>query len=89
MTHYNHFVEIFGGCHALTRGMRERGYVAEVFDIRVNPLHNVHTEQGLMMLCRMLAHTAPERSAVGIEPTCSSWGWVNAGTSLRNVDARL
>lgn len=87
MTSYNHLVEIFGGCHALTRGMRERGYEAEVFDIRVNSDHNIHVEEGLMTLCRMLVRTAPRRSVVGIQPTYTSW--VNEQISLRQVVARL
>lgn len=87
LTSYNHLVEIFGGCHALTRGMREQGYEAEVFDIRVNSDHNIHVEEGLMTLCRMLVRTAPRRSVVGIQPTYTSW--VNEEISLRKVVARL
>ena len=85
-------VEIFGGVGAITRGMIEYGYRARNFDIRVDASHNVYTEEGIMTMARMIASVTPakrskEPGSVLVQPTCSSWGWVNRGTSLRNVDS--
>ena len=85
-------LEVFGGVHSLVRGFREYGFEADVFDIRVNESHNVHSKEGLMTLARLLAHVRPpkgnrEPGFVLIQPTCSTWTWVNAGTSLRNIDS--
>lgn len=86
-------VEVFGGVHSIVRGMRELGYDAAVYDIRVSERHNVHTQDGLMELARMLAHVRPGSVTRGpgfvlIQPTCSTWTWVNSGTSLRKVVAK-
>ena len=87
------FVEIFGGVGSITRGMTEYGYRACNFDIRVDPSHNIHTEAGIMTLARMISSVTPAKprskhsGSVLVQPTCSSWGWVNRGTSVRNVDS--
>ena len=83
-----HLLELFGGVGALARGMREKGYLAEIFDIRQNKSDNIHTESGLMRLCKILSSVLPSpKGLCVIEPSCSSWGWVNRGTSLRSVDS--
>lgn len=86
-------VEVFGGVHSIVRGMRELGYSAAVYDIRMSDRHNVHSQEGLMELARMIAHVRPGSQHRGpgwllIQPTCSTWTWVNSGTSLRKVDAK-
>ena len=82
-----HLLEVFGGVGALARGMREKGLLAEIFDIRQSKFDNIHTESGLMRLCKLLSSVLPSPKGICvIEPTCSSWGWVNRGTSLRSVD---
>ena len=88
------FVEIFGGCHAITRAMREFGYMAESFDIRSDARDNCHTEEGLMRMAVLIARLHPRKGdkppgAALVQPTCSSWGWVNRGTSLRNVEPQF
>ena len=83
-----HLLELFGGVGALARGMREKGYLAEIFDIRQNKSDNIHTESGLMRLCKILSSVLPSpKGLCVIEPSCSSWGWVTRGTSLRSVDS--
>lgn len=82
-----HLLEVFGGVGALARGMREKGLLAEIFDIRQSKFDNIHTESGLMRLCKLLSSVLPSpKGLCVIEPTCSSWEWVNRGTSLRSVD---
>lgn len=83
------FVEIFGGVHSIIKGCHERQRNGEVFDIRLNEKHNVHTREGLLESCLMLARLKPGKGTALVQPTCSSWGWVNRGTSLRGVEALL
>ncbi len=82
----HHVTEIFGGAGMISLAFQELGLKSKVFDCRRSSEMNIHTPKGLYDAAVMLAHT--ETLAV-FEPTCSSWGWVNLGSSLRGVEPRL
>ena len=79
-----HMTEIFCGRGAIAKSFRELGYNAAEYDVRIHDDFNIHTPKGVMLACEFLVCTKPDGLAV-LEPTCSSWGWVNLGTSLRSV----
>lgn len=66
--------------------MRENGYQSQIFDVRRDVTHNIHSKDGLYKVAVMLVHT---RDLALVEPTCASWGWVNLGSSLRGVDSKV
>lgn len=45
-----------------------------------------HTRTGLLGCCLLLAQLLPGVGIGMLEPTCSSCGWVNLGSSLRKVE---
>ena len=82
--------EIFCGAAALSRGFEESKWKAHRFDCRIEPeKHNIHTMNGLKCVAEMLVRTNPKTGLVVMEPTCASWGWVNLGSSLRQIVSRL
>lgn len=82
------FLEVFGGVASVKRAATELRYSGQVYDVRQDPEQNVHTQQGLESLATMMAQVRPGGVAF-VQPTCSSWGWVNRATSLRGVEACL
>lgn len=47
---------------------------------------NIHTQQGLKKAVMDLARVKKDQPVL-IQPTCSSWGWVSRGVSLRGLVA--
>ena len=62
-----HLLEVFGGVGALARGMREKGLLAEIFDIRQSKFDNIHTDEVLNVA--ILTH---KKTQVAIH-WCESW----------------
>ena len=79
--------EVFCGAAAISNGFEACGHGTARFDCRISDDHNIHLPSGLLTLVDMMVHTKAGSGLVVFEPTCSSWGWVNLGTSLRSVAA--
>ena len=78
-------VEIFSGRSAIYLAFVEAGLPAARFDTRVSRSHNIHEKEGVYQIARMISQLDPKEGVCILEPTCSSWTWINRGSSLRNV----
>ena len=76
-------VEYFAGCRSITRAMAALGYRAMPFELNLSRRMNMETDIGfalaLMMLLRLKS-----TGLLWLAPVCSSWIWMNLGTSKRN-----
>ena len=76
-------VEYFAGCRCITFAMRALGYRAMPFELNLSRRMNMESDIGfalaIMMLLRLEA-----RGLLWLAPVCSSWVWMNLGTSKRN-----
>lgn len=81
--------EVFAGRGAISKAFVERGLKATTFDVRQDPLHNVHTRQGVLICAEKMAFAKPLVGIAIFEPTCGSWIWCNLGSSLRGIVTRL
>lgn len=82
-------VEVFSGRSAIYLAHRDKNLPAERFDTRVCNTHNIHTREGVWAVAKMFCQLCPKWGYALVEPTCSSWGWINRGASLRSVVTRM
>ena len=75
---------VFAGKATLTRALGESGLQTVAYDPRVDPAHDVLTEQGLVFLLEQLVRLE-SGGMVWIAPPCSSWIWRSRGVSQRSV----
>ena len=82
-------VEFFSGEAAITRAMREACRQAASFDVRDEPVfQNMLTSEGFVLAMLLVLRLVPGAGMLAA-PVCSTWVWLNRGTSLRSSGRRL
>ena len=78
------FLETFSGDVSMTRGMRQLGFIGAAMDLRVNPNHDLMTQAGFLVTLKLLSRIRPG-GLFWAAPPCSSWVFLNMGTSGRRA----
>ena len=76
------FLETFSGDGSVTRGLAHMGFTGAAMDLRVDPNHDLMTQAGFLATLRLLARIRPG-GLFWAAPPCSSWVFLNMGTSGR------
>ena len=75
-------VEYFAGVQSVTRGFAGRGYRAMAYDIVIDSRFDMTTSVGFLYAVELALRVRP-RGFAFFAPPCSSFVWVNRGTSGR------
>ena len=79
------FVEFFAGQQAVTLAMREAALAAAVFELKLDPLgQNMLTTLGFANAVTLCLTLKPGSGSL-LAPVCSSWTFMNRGTSKRSI----
>lgn len=81
-------LESFAGQKAVTRAFIRAGHCAVSFEILDNPVMDVLSPEGYALLVSLALRTGCGSFKL-TAPVCSTWVWVNRGTSLRSWDRPL
>jgi hypothetical protein len=81
-------VEFFSGCQSITLGLREQGLNTQPYDLNLGPNCDMTTPLGYAHALRLVAQVRPG-GFIWAAPPCSSWVWMNRGTSLRSKKTPL
>ena len=76
------FLETFSGDGAVTRGLRLMGFRGAAMDLRVSANHDLMSRVGFLTTLKLLARVRPG-GFFWAAPPCSSWVFLNMGTSGR------
>ena len=83
------YAQVFAGDHEVTQAQWRRGITAVPLDLRFDDvLHNILTPQGFIHICHMTLCTI-DGGSHNEAPVCSSWTFMNRGTSGRSASKPL
>eukprot|EP00969_Alexandrium_andersonii_P190998 8437568-Alexandrium_andersonii.AAC.1 len=76
-------LESFSGDEAVTRSFQQGGYRAIGFEVLKNPLMKMLSAPGYVLFLKLLLQIRGGGFKLAA-PVCSSWVWINRGTSRRS-----
>lgn len=78
-------VEFFAGVKSITRGMKAEGLAAASYEIKDDPVcKDLNGIQGYLFAVQMCRRLVPKKSMTWHAPVCSTWVFMNLGTSRRS-----
>ena len=82
-------VEIFAGCHSITRAFKDAGHATLALDFSTeSEFDNINNSIGFVRALMAIMHLGAD-SLFWSAPPCSTWVFMNRGTSKRTKDDPL